>query len=117
MAIIKDFKKYAVLAARTAADKKAVDPIILDLRHTSDLADYVLIVGAESSAQMRAIDEAVEHALRDVHVRLLRRDGKPKNRWLVLDYGGFVMHILLPEARDFYRLENLWEEAKPVKWE
>ncbi len=112
-----DFKEIAQAAARAADDKKAVDPIVLDLRKTSDVADYMVIVGVESTVQASAIEGAVEEALSDIGVRRLRREGHARGRWMVLDYGGMVMHILSAEAREFYRLENLWEDARHVVWQ
>ena len=112
-----DFRKIAKLAARAASEKKGVDISVLDIRHTSDIADYMVIVGAESSTQMRAIYEGVVAVLQDSGIHPVHQDGHARDRWVALDYGGMVFHILLPEAREFYRLEHLWEEARPVSWE
>jgi ribosome-associated protein len=118
MAVVRrDFRKLAKAAASAADDKKAEDVVVLDIRKESDIADYLVIAGANSSTQMSALSEWVEEALQDKGVKVLHRDGKSRSRWMALDFGGLVVHILLAEARDFYRLENLWEKAKPVKWE
>ena len=118
MGLVKrDYRKMAVAAAAAAAEKKAVDIVVLDIRKESDVADYVVVAGAESTTQMRAVDEAVQQELKKAGLRPLRRDGPPGSRWIALDYGGLVMHILLPEARQFYRLESLWEKPHLVKWE
>ncbi len=117
MAVVsRDFRKLAKAAAAAADDKKADDVVILDIRKESDIADYLVIAGARSSAQMRALDESVKEALEDLGVRVLHRDGRFQGRWIALDYGGLVVHVFLEEARQFYRLESLWEKAKPVKW-
>jgi ribosome-associated protein len=55
--------------------------------------------------------------LEEEGIRLLRRDGRGSGRWIALDYGGIVVHVLLTEAREFYRLEQMWEEGKVVEWE
>jgi ribosome-associated protein len=112
--MIGDFKKLAHQALHAAEEKKGVHPIVLDLRKNSDVSDYMLIVTAESSAQMRAIADSIEDELKASGARLLRREGNPGSRWLAMDYGGLVVHILMPEAREFYRLEQMWEEARPV---
>jgi len=118
MALVKrDFRKLARAAAAAADDKKAEDVIILDVRRESDVADYMVIAGAQSSTQLTALSEAVQGALHLLGVKSLHREGRARDRWVALDYGGLVVHILLMQARDFYRLENLWENAKPVKWE
>jgi ribosome-associated protein len=49
-------------------------------------------------------------------MKVLHRDGRVRGRWMALDYGGLVVHLLLTQAREFYRLESLWENAKTVHW-
>ncbi len=113
-----DFRKLAKAAAVAADDKKAEDIIVLDVRKESDVTDYMVIVGAQSAAQLRALDGYIRDELKDLGAHALRREGRRnKQRWLAIDYGGLVVHILLTEARDFYRLEGLFEKAKSVKWD
>jgi ribosome-associated protein len=113
---IRDFRKLAKAAAHAAEEKKAVDVRVLDIRKESDVADYVVIAGADSSAQMKAVRASVTDALESHGLTPVHQEGQPTGRWIALDYGGMVIHILLPQARRFYRLESLWERAKPVKW-
>jgi ribosome-associated protein len=112
-----DAREGAKQAARAAAEKKALDILIYDVRRNSDVADYMVILGADSSTHMRAVYEGIVAALQDTGMHPLRQDGHVNNRWIALDYGGFLVHILLPEARTFYRLENLWESPRRVAWE
>ena len=112
-----DFRRLAKDAARAAAEKKAIDIVVLDVRKDSDVADYMVIAGAESSPQLRAIFEGVVAHLQDRGIRLLRQDGHANGRWVALDYVGLLVHILLSEARAFYRLEHMWENPHPVAWE
>jgi ribosome-associated protein len=114
--VARDFRKLAKAAAVAVDDKKAVDVLVLDIRKESDVADYMVIAGAQSSTQLRALFDGVEASLLELGIKPLHREGKARNRWLVLDYGGLVVHILSGEAREFYRLESLWEKAKLVKW-
>src|ERR1019366_3430134 len=108
----RDFRKLALAAAGAADDKKAVDVRVLDIRKESDVADYLVIAGAASSAQMNAVSESVEEELGGKGLPALHKEGRSRGRWMVLDYGGLVVHILMTEAREFYRLEKLWEKAK-----
>ena len=110
------YKTLAIHAARAADDKKALDIVVLDIHAASDIADFVVIAGAESSAQMHAVEGAVEDALRELGYKPLRRDGRPRDRWMAIDYGAVFVHVLLTEAREFYRLEQLWDTAKKVTW-
>ena len=111
-----DFRKLAKAAARAADDKKADHVLILDIRKESDVADYVVIAGAESSAQMKAVQASIHEVLERQGLRPIHQEGRATDRWMAIDYGGVVVHILVPRARNFYRLESLWEKAKPVKW-
>ena len=115
--VSRDFRKMAKVAARAADDKKAVEVLLLDIREESDVADYMVVAEAQSSAQMNALSESVEEALGDLGLKVLHREGRPRNQWIVLDFGGLVVHLLLTQARQFYRLESLWEKAKLVRWE
>jgi ribosome-associated protein len=112
-----DFRKLAQAAAIAADDKKADGVVVLDVRKESDVSDYVVIAGANSSAQLRALFETVEDTLLELGVKALRRDGRERGRWVAIDYGGLMVHVMLSEAREFYRLEQLWEKAKSVKWQ
>ncbi len=117
MAVVtRDFRRLAKAAAQAAEEKKADRVIILDIRKESDVADYVVIAGAESSAQMKAVRTSITEVLERQGIRPVHQEGQATDRWMALDYGGMVIHILVPRARLFYRLESLWEKAKPVKW-
>jgi ribosome-associated protein len=97
-----------------ASDKKAQDIILLDVRKVSSLADYFVICSANVDRQIRAVAEAVEEALDAVNVPPYKREGTPADGWVLLDYGDVIMHIFSTEQRDFYRLEQLWEQAQVV---
>jgi ribosome-associated protein len=104
----------AVEAASAALEKKALEPILLDLRGKSDYADYLLLLGAESERQVDAIARAVEERL---HARGLRRRGieaAGASHWLLMDFGNLIVHVFFREARAFYDLEGLWADAPRV---
>jgi ribosome-associated protein len=113
-----DFRKIAKEAAHAAAEKKALNIVVLDIRKESDVADYMLIAGADSSPQLRAVYEGVVARLQDLGIHLLRQDGHVNDRWIAMDYGGLLVHILLSAAREFYRLEQMWEDSvHPINWD
>ena len=117
MAVVtRNFRQLAKAAAHAADEKKAVDVVVLDIRKESDVADFVVIAGAESTAQMKAVQASITDVLEKLGLFPLRQEGRATARWLAMDYGGMVIHILMPHARLFYRLESLWEKAKSVKW-
>ena len=117
MPIKSSYRTLAIQAARAADEKKGIDIVVLDIHASSDLTDFVVIASAESSAQQAALQNAIEEALREKGLRPLHRDGTPRDRWMVVDYGAIMVHILLTEAREFYRLDQLWETSKKVAWE
>ena len=117
MAIKQSYRTLAIQAARAADEKMGGDIVVLDIHASSDVADFVVIASAESTAQQSALQRVIEDTLREKGLRAIRRDGRPRDRWMVVDYGAIMVHILLTEAREFYRLDQLWETSKKVTWE
>jgi ribosome-associated protein len=106
------------LAQRTvqfAQDKKAIDPLILDLRKISTIADYLVICSAQSEPQLKAIANGVEKGLKDECGQPpLAVDGFPTSQWIVIDYGDVMLHIFHEQKRGVYALEDLWSDAPQV---
>src|SRR3978361_1769685 len=98
--------------ARLAADKKAIDPVELDLRGVLGYTDFFLICSGNTARQTKAIHDAIHQTLKDEYGVLPRRvEGLREARWILMDYLDVVVHIFPPDARDFYRLEQLWGEV------
>ena len=104
-------EEKARLAARAALGKKAEGMVMLDVRTVSTIADCFLICCGNSSTQVSTIVDAVETALEGDGHRILHREGVPGSGWVLLDAGDLVVHVFLPETRDFYALERLWGDA------
>jgi ribosome-associated protein len=105
----------AALAERIAAmasDRKAIDVRVLDLRGVVSYTDFFVICSGNTERQTKAIHDAIYKDLKD-NGRILpcRTEGEREARWILLDYLDCVVHIFTPEARDYYRLEQLWGEA------
>jgi ribosome-associated protein len=99
-----------------AADKKAVDIVILDLRDISTFTDYFVICSATSEPQLKAISGSVRDQIRERFGRKpLSEDGYPVSQWIILDYGDVIVHLFQGEKRQFYALENLWSDAKRIE--
>ena len=113
----RDFRAVAVSAARAAADKQAEDAALLDIRKVSGLADFLLIATIDSPAQLDAVEEGVEKALKEEGLRAVRRDGGASRLWRVLDYGGLLVHLMHRDARVHYGLDKLFDGARKVAWE
>ena len=97
-----------------AADKKASDIVMLDLRPVALVADYFVLCDGQSSRQLRAISDAIAQSLKELGERPLRVEGKPDSGWMLLDFGAVVAHVFSPELRAYYDLEALWKEAPIV---
>jgi ribosome-associated protein len=109
---LSEFDDRVRRAISAAAEKKAMEPTVLDLRGISSFTDFFVIVTGANRRQVQAIsDEVVEH---------LKRSGSPAARvegyqnaeWVLIDYGDFVVHVFDDKARRFYDLERLWRESR-----
>jgi len=110
-----DSEKLARLCAAAAADKKAEDLTLLDLREVSTFTDFFLICSGSSEPQLKAISSSIRERVRDdLGQKPFAEDGYPTSQWIVLDYGEVICHVFLGEKREFYDLENLWSDAKRV---
>jgi ribosome-associated protein len=107
----------ACLAAKIAADNKGSDILVLDLREITPLFDYFVIVTGTSRRQVHTITEEVDAALRGVGDTRIGIEGYEASKWVVQDYGDVLVHVFDPDTRDYYKLEELWADAKKVDWE
>ena len=103
------------MAAQAAEEKKAIDVLILDLREQTILADYFVIASAETVPHVRAIAEAIEEQVAAAAKAPLRQEGRHEARWILLDYGSVVVHVMDEESRDYYDLEHFWRDAPRIE--
>ena len=95
-----------------ASDRKAVDIVQLDLRGMIGYTDYFVICSGRTERQTKAIHDAIYEGLKSTHRRLPERvEGLPGARWILMDYLDVVVHVFVPDTREYYRLEQLWGEA------
>ena len=107
-----DSRALAERIAAIASDRKAADIRMLDLREIVSYTDYFVICSGNTERQTKAIYDAVYKQLKDDDGLLPRREeGAREARWILMDYLDCVVHIFTPEAREYYRLEQLWGEA------
>lgn len=111
------FKKIAVAAAVAGDSKKAQPIVIFDLAGKSPLADYAVLLAAESAPQLDAIEEEVQIRLKQEGIYCLHRDGMQSKNWKVLDYGGVLVHIYDVKAAEFYAIDKVYEGFKTVEWD
>jgi ribosome-associated protein len=98
--------------AEYASDAKAEEIVQLDLRGLTSVADYFVICTGRSDRQVKAIHDRIHLGMKNQHGSLPTRvDGAGQAQWVLMDYGDVIVHIFMPETRDFYRLEQLWGEV------
>lgn len=105
----------AMLIAQGMERRRALDVMILDMRELMAICDYFVICHGRSQAHVDAIGESVEEHLEQAGIRPDHREGHRHATWIILDYGSAVGHIFSEEAREFYDLERLWEDAPVIE--
>jgi ribosome-associated protein len=101
----------AFAAANAAGRKKAKSTSVLDVRQVTLLADYFVFTGGESKAQVKAIAEEVAATLAAFGRKPRSMEGLSEARWVLLDFGDVIVHILQDKERDYYKLEQFWNNA------
>jgi ribosome-associated protein len=104
----------ALAALELALDKKALEPVLLDVRNLCSYCNYQLVVSGRSDRQVEAISEAIITGLRDQGIRPIGTEGKRSGQWALLDFGDFVVHVFHHPLREHYDLEGLWVDAPRV---
>ena len=112
-----DSRALALLAAEACDDRKAVDIRLIRVDEISSLADWFVICSGLTDVQVRAIARSVEDSLELEAGRLpLRREGQREGRWVLLDYGELIMHVLTPQERSYYDLESFWGHGEQERY-
>lgn len=110
-----DDLKTAKACAKLALEKKAEDVVILDLRELNGPAMFFLVCSGQSDPQVKAIASSILEGMRQEHqMGPHGYEGRSSSQWIVLDYGVVLVHIMHAEKRKFYRLEDLWSDAKRI---
>jgi len=104
----------AMRALALALDKKALEPVLLDVRGLCSFCNYQLVVSGRSDRQVDAISDGIVVGLKLEDVRPLGAEAARTGQWSLLDYGDFVVHVFLHSAREHYDLEGLWNDAPRI---
>jgi ribosome-associated protein len=107
----------ACLCARVAADHKARDITVLDMRGVTPLYDFLVLATGTSRRQIHTLAEEIDAALHAEGEVRLGIEGYEASKWVVQDYGDVVVHVFDPEVREYYALEDLWADAPRLDWE
>jgi len=103
--------QLARLLRGAAVDKKAWDPVVIDVREQTSVADYFVICEGETDRQVRAIADGMVEAAKAKELRPLGVDGYEDATWVLLDFDAVLAHVFLPGERSYYDLESLWAPA------
>ena len=106
--------KLAVLLAKALDGKKGGDIKVLKTEGLTTLADYFVLCTATSNTQVKAMSDACEEAAEKNGERAHHIEGHRDGTWVLLDYGCLAVHVFSQEAREFYDLERLWQDGKPL---
>ena len=104
----------ARLALEGALEKKALEPVMLDVRGLCSYTNYILVVSGRSDRQVEAIGDGIVATMQEHGIRSLGAEGKGSGVWTLLDFGDFVTHVFHHPVREYYDLEGLWIDAARV---
>lgn len=102
-------------ALKVALDKKAENPVVIDLRELTTLSDYFVVLSATSDTHARTIADEIKKKLKERGILPLSVEGYESANWILIDYGDVIVHIFRPEVRELYNLESLWMDAPRVE--
>jgi ribosome-associated protein len=104
-------KEQIECCVNAALDKKSINNQLLDLRGLTTVADYFMICSGTSTRQVRAIADSIIMELKKHQVVPMSIEGYNDNKWVLVDYGDFIVHVFFDYLREYYDLEGLWREA------
>jgi ribosome-associated protein len=109
--------KLTNIAANAAADKLAENIVALDVTELMPLTDVFLLASGRNERQVVSIADEIEDKMLEAGFKMLRREGKTQARWILLDFGDVICHVMHEEDRMYYSLERLWKDSPVVKLE
>lgn len=104
----------ARLCSKIIMERKAIDPVLLNMKDLTSFADYFLITSGNSTRQVQAISRHLQKTLREEGFRPFGTEGEQEGHWVLMDYGDVIIHIFYQPVREFYDLEGLWIDAPKI---
>ena len=109
-------REMAMAAMEAALEKKALEPVLIDVTEQGTYTDYILVLSGRSDRHVQAVADAVIEAMRKQRgIAPLGVEGKRDGHWVLIDFGDVIVHVFYHPMRDFYDLEGLWVDAPRVK--
>ena len=107
----------STLAAQAADEKKGQAIALIDLQSVSLMADYFVLCNGQTPIQVRAIARHIEDKLAEAGYQMLRVEGMQEGRWILMDFGAVIVHVMHEREREFYNLERLWNQGRLVPYQ
>ena len=106
--------EVAQLIVEIASDNLASDIVMLDLRGLASFTDYFIVMSADSSRLIQALENDISRTMKDAKLHIHRREGSAATGWVLMDCSDVIVHIFAPEERELFGLERLWARAPQV---
>ena len=106
--------EQSILTAKALSSKKGLDIQVIEISDVSVLADYIVIATGTSTTHVKALADEVEYKLDEAGISVSHIEGYRSNTWILLDYIDVIVNVFSDEAREFYDLDRLWQDGKPV---
>lgn len=106
--------EQSILTAKALSSKKGLDIQVIEISDVSVLADYMVIATGTSTTHVKALADEVEYRLDEAGISVSHIEGYRSNTWILLDYIDVIVNVFSDEAREFYDLDRLWQDGKPV---
>lgn len=105
----------ALLCLNVIQERKAIDPVLYDVRELTSITDYFIITSGSSSRQVQTIAKHVTRRMREEGIKVYGIEGEQQGQWVLIDYNDVVIHVFYQPVREFYDLEGLWAEAPRIE--
>ncbi len=106
-------KKLLDFITEIIDEKKGNETKVVDVTKITTLTNFFIICTAGASEHAKAIEEELEKRLKEKKIELLNEEGEGEGKWIVMDYGDFIIHIMTEDTRKFYNIERIWQEISP----
>lgn len=103
------------LAMAALDELKGIDIVTMDVRQLTSITDYMVVCTGRSSRHVKALADNVAITAKANKASFVQTEGDQDNEWILVDLGDVVVHVMLPSARSFYALEDLWEPVKELR--
>lgn len=105
----------ALLCLRIIRERKAIDPILFDVRELTSITDYFIVTSGSSTRQVQTIAKHISRRMKEEGFKVYGSEGEQQGQWVLIDYNDVVIHVFYQPVREFYDLEGLWVEAPRVE--